>query len=267
MVSQPRFQQMRLVGLLEWRRIIAGINGEPNLVKNFLQDNKIYFETLLPGIAAFASIVAISVATVSIIIALDARDLSEAQSEFTENINRPFITAVERALYDDELNVVEARVELINHGEIARNIEMGYFQFIETECLKNLEEPRFVSTPIFGYYRSAYPTGDPKGVIAKLNPFDNFFAMGDLYQQVVLFNDFDSGSAYPSFESVIELRYETTSGQLVQEYFHATPHGFSGPLNQDSAESKIAHYEKSPLLDFNELDARQVYDWCEFSKK
>ncbi|MBC8279653.1 MAG: hypothetical protein H8E48_02600 [Chloroflexi bacterium] len=236
-------------------------------MKNFLKHNQIYFETLLPGLAAFASFVAIFVAAISIIIALDARDLSEAQNKVTENINRPFITPVERAIYDDNLGVVEARIELINHGEIARNIEMDYVQFIETQCLKNLEGERSISTPIFGYYRQASTTGDPVGVIARLNPFDNFFAMGELYRQVILLNDFDVGSAYPSFESIIELRYETTSGQFVQEFFRATPHGFSGPLERDSAESKISRYYDSPLLDFNELAAKQVYDWCEFSQK
>lgn len=237
-------------------------------MKEFLDKNKIFFETL--G-ALGTSLIAVIISIVAIVISIQSRDITKQQVEISKRLNRPLITANMEPTFDDSLNVIGSSVKIINQGELIREPTIKVFEYLDLDCGLVGKGVWKQTVPIDDYYIYTYLTGYPTGVIARLIPEENFHKMGRLYKECLKISNQKEGSAYPIFKSLVILQYETSYGESITDYFLATPHGNCSKVNEVTAQKLISLTKSKgdPDFDlprFSKIKAEQIRACCGLSQ-
>ena len=233
-------------------------------MKNFLEKNKIFFDTL----GSFAlGVIAILISIQAMNVALESRNLSKERAELTKKLNRPIIEVGMDPIFADNLNIVASNVTAKNNGAPIRGLEIAEYEFLDIECGKTGKGVWNKLLPIKGYYKYSFSTSNPTGDIAKFVPEDNFHKMGDLYTLALDAGDSTEGYTHPFFKSVIHLSFETAYGEKQNLYYDATPHGDGHELDEESALKFVnAHNEISKRFDsvpwFTQVAVSKLREVC-----
>ena len=228
-------------------------------MKDWLTTNQIYFTTL--G-AVLPSLIAVFVSLVSLFQANRAVEISTQQAEIARNVERPYITAELRPVLDSGM-LATSHVELVNHGELVRELQMDEAGFISVECSIVGRGVSTVHLPIHRFFAFSYLTGQPSQVIGQFVPGPNFQAFQELARTTILES---RGSVAPRVWAVVRLNYQTKFGAAETVYFAVDPYGTSRPMSPTDAERLIQQHRnavsENVAMEFAEVTSQRLLAAC-----
>ncbi len=239
-------------------------------VKSFLQNNRIYFDT----IGNPFSILAVVISTIALIFAWQANTIAQLNLQvFREELDlskaqlRPLFSIYNIYEFDNENNVSGAYVVLENvnpnfHGKFS----IKHDEYLLVDCQTNDGVFSRVQVPIYGYYKKIEMTESTSGILAEFRSGENYRKLNDLYNSAIIQSTNHSGHAYPYFDSKIQVEYETIARQKYTDVFTANPHSRSElSFSLLGINSEFSNFDFSNLwssyLDISQLEGNTTFVW------
>ena len=241
-------------------------------MKEWLTSNKVFFETL--GVI-LPSILAVALAYQSYLLSNSALKVSEEtkkeakkQNNITEKLNRPFVNALFVPQLDDNFKLIGSRHDVINNGELIRDITIETYEYLVLECAEVNVGIKDLIYPIRNYVEYSYLTGDTKGVIAKIASNKKFDILMKLYDDTIKMKLKDK-SIFPNLNILLHLNYETKFGESDEKYFILNPNGATEKISKKAA-NKIIKYIKQKEESFSipylsDINKTDLYNYCRFN--
>lgn len=97
-----------------------------NKVKRFLEENKIYFET----------IVMVTLTIAGIFVSISANTIMKKQADIEEALSKPVINL--EIVYNDEKDVIE-QISIVNDGSAIKNVEIEIIPYYFVSIYKQVD--------------------------------------------------------------------------------------------------------------------------------
>lgn len=180
------------------------------MIKQFLENNRIYFETLVPAALSLSAV----------LVSCAAYNVSTTQTEIAQVAVAPNFYVSESYLYDDVRKIAyETVLEIFNEGAFLTSYDETVRSFIELE-FRVKQEQKKVYVPLIGYYGNFFKEIQTTGKITEARGDNNNEIYGELYSGI---SDYEfankNGSVFVQLKHYIRLSYKNQLGQEGVEYF------------------------------------------------
>src|SRR5689334_10946185 len=76
---------------------------------------------------------AVLISVIALVYSDEALNVTREQAQAAEREKRPYLTAEMRPQLNASLALIASRVEIVNYGKLARNLQMKVYEFLEVE--------------------------------------------------------------------------------------------------------------------------------------
>nr|WP_320125825.1 hypothetical protein [uncultured Shewanella sp.] len=247
------------------------------MIKNFLKENKIYFEilssVLLAGMAIIVSLQANSISKSQL-------DLAEKAQEISMLPHVPFVKAYFKYV---ETDIGERREDLIiaNEGEALYELEvlpMAFLNLTELEVIhldkesSNDFEPFGATFPIKSYFPNViYGLNGNKGILQRREIPNTKSLDSELKKFEDLYSN-DEKSINAQIERYLAVSYKDKFGTKHKKYFKFGFGGDSSPIAVSEGENLVSEFYRmrktGELLDFKTSKAKDINElWLKHKQK
>ncbi|MCR9966069.1 hypothetical protein [Vibrio antiquarius] len=179
-------------------------------MKSWLEENKIYFETLAPVLLGVAAV----------LVSISSYMLTEKQLRVASLEAEPHFYLKEVYLYDEKLKkAYEQELRIFNSGAGISKFDASLSTMVEVEFY-NKQGKQIEYIPLYGYYNGWYPSSEPKGELTLIKGhlnnekfFDVIWALND--------PEFTkkNGIVFLRLRHAVEIEYENMLGESGKKYF------------------------------------------------
>ncbi len=179
-------------------------------MKDWLERNKIYFETLAPVLISIAAL----------FVSVSSYLLTEKQLQIASLDAEPNIYLKEVYLYDPTLKrAYEQELRIFNSGESISNFDASLHTIVEVEFYTP-QGKQTAYVPLYGYYHGWYSTDEPTGeltlVKGHLNNERFFDVIWSLKDPKFIE---EHGTVFLRLRHSVEVTYSNKLGEKGQKYF------------------------------------------------
>jgi hypothetical protein len=227
--------------------------------KNWLQENKIYFETVA---AVFLSVAAILVTTAQTIFIFKQARLMDMQTKVGKQqslpqfiIRRVVFSDPNYKKYYDKHYITDEWIEITNLGGVFYNLQSSEVVILEIEYQYNLQpwkSSKTIQIPVFGYYFTEEPPKNKGRFYIKGN--HNLVKFYDLQKDLRTLAGEDY--AFLSQKTYLKLTYRDLLGDLHNDYYE---------INYSSSEGKLISLKEGKTI-FDNFEILSVLSSKEYKE-
>lgn len=202
-------------------------------MKDFLKENKIYFElasSIMFGIAA-------------LLISLASYNISREQLNASKLNNNPHFY-IETELQKDEKTKMytDKILKVYNAGAPVYNLNISHYEFIEVRYFGEKQEIIYV--PVNGYYSGQFLTHSPTGLLSTFRGYKNNSIMGKLDHSSLEYTKKSDDYFELQFKNIISISYTGRDEEQNTVYFFNRNH-----VSKDFVEGMINANKNIQLID------------------
>jgi hypothetical protein len=226
-------------------------------MKEFLERNKVYFDTAIATLVGLASI---ALAIMAILVSINANSIAHSQlrvAEASQQLNmRTHLPKVSATFYhvDTTEGVRQESLEIVNNGQELYDLEFypiailgyGQNQIIHSE---NQFDPKLKlkkgEIPLVWYFPSmSYGYNENKGVLVRI-PLKNVNGLTKRLEEIsdTLGSDVVSYNFY--VRRYLRISYVDNFGITHEKYYRFTAGGTSVPLSMEEGSTLFSNYENN----------------------
>ncbi len=201
-----------LVILSMWRTILFILD----IIKNWLQNNKIFFETI--GITAFT--------IMSIIVALSANNISQYQTNLSELEHQPIFN-FQRDYFPINSSLEQFKQDLIisNEGTPITNFraESATFYDIKLYDINNSSKNIIARVPVDGYFLYPFYSYNSTGELVRFessNKFSNTYLINQILSNFTRYFNNDNSICSIEFKQYIKIYYTDIYNKNREKYYY-----------------------------------------------
>lgn len=225
-------------------------------IRQYLEHNKIFFETIVMLCLTIASI------TVTIV----AVDLDSQQLEREKLENQPFFHIYNEYIFDDEYTVVSETLTIENIASPASEFDADVYSFLYMRCNdRNNNLIGRVQIPILGYYRYSFITGKLTGEMANFKPpihdENNFLKIRlatTMFNEILLENEYD-GTVF--LETYIHVEYLDIYGEQHNDIYQFYGNKYHKLSPQEADKIKKIYDDRYRIgISLGDLESIDIWD-------
>lgn len=227
--------------------------------RNFLNKNKIFFETVT---ASTLTVMAIIVAVAQLVVTSEQTAYLEQQTIIGRSQALPhFVISAKQFMNEDNTFAVGDKILVYNQGNIAYNIIVQTAVFFEFSYLYKTQT-QDLSIPVSGYYTVQLISGDATGLVLTIeSPNNNSKRMKiqDDLRDLAKAND---KSILLDVKRYIKLSYRDIFNELHTEYYYIPLIFGSTLMDKIEGESIFAGYneKRGSMHDLDTMTAVDLYN-------
>ncbi|WP_196389805.1 hypothetical protein [Vibrio cidicii] len=213
-------------------------------MKNWLERNKIYFETIAPVLLSVSAV----------FVSISSYLLTQKQVELSSLEAQPHFYLKEAYLYDEALKrAYETELRIYNSGADISNFKKNLNSIIEVEFYTPAGKLTGY-VPLYGYYNGTYSSSDPSGELALIKGHLNNNKYHEVYFAVQSSEFRDKyGTIFLSLKHGVDISYTNKLGEQQNAYFIDNK-----PVPQSEYEAFMSNFSHNKAIDLSELTAETI---------